>query len=149
MIKSLQSKMILVMFIFILLVILFSAVFSILKMEQVYYRGFAEEMLNTISGFGITLNDNRGQGAMPIDNKENMNRVIANFNIYFSLNSNIRNGTIFDNNFDIIFSSKEDKVDEEIFAQVKALKEEQNSYQLINKLLRRNVNTETLDSLRI
>ena len=132
MIKSLQTKMILVMFIFILLVILFSAVFSILKMEQVYYRGFAEEMLNTISGFGITLNDNRGQGAMPIDNKENMNRVIANFNIYFSLNSNIRNGTIFDNNFDIIFSSKEDKVDEEIFAQVKALKEEENSYQLIN-----------------
>ena len=55
MIKSLQTKMILVMFVFILLIILFSAFFSIIKMEQVYYRGFVEEILSTISSFGLNI----------------------------------------------------------------------------------------------
>ena len=56
MLKSLQSKMILVMFVFILIIILFSAFFSMIKIEQVYYRGFVEEMINTISSFGLKIN---------------------------------------------------------------------------------------------
>ena len=47
MFKSLQSRMIFVMFLFILIVIVFSAFFSMIKIEQIYYRGFVEEMINT------------------------------------------------------------------------------------------------------
>ena len=57
MLKSLQSKMILVMFLFILVIISFSAFFSMIKIEQIYYRGFVEEMINTISSFGLNINN--------------------------------------------------------------------------------------------
>ena len=57
MFKSLQSKIILLMFLFISIVIMIVAAFSMVKMEQVYYRGFVEEMLNTISSFGLNIND--------------------------------------------------------------------------------------------
>ena len=28
---------------------------SILKIEEIYYKGFAEEMVNTITGFGLNI----------------------------------------------------------------------------------------------
>ncbi len=109
MIKSLQSKMILVMFFFILLVILFSAIFSIIKMEQVYYRGFVEEMLNTISSFGINVDNVREEYTNnPKElsrrlEEANIEKIISNFNIYFSLNNNTRNGVVLDEKFNQIF----------------------------------------------
>ena len=137
MIKSLQTKMILVMFVFILLVILFSAFFSILKMEQVYYRGFVEEMLNTISGFGIRVN-NIDNPNRPDDKKSikqdnaNIEKLIEDFNIYFSINNNLRDGSIYDENFNLLFSSREDGIDAEIFSQIKSFAEDSSDYQLIN-----------------
>ena len=85
MIKSLQSKMIFVMFIFILLIILFSAAVSIIRMEQVYYSGFVEEMLNTISSFGIEANNSTDNKDGKSDN-ESIEKLISNFSIYFSIN---------------------------------------------------------------
>ena len=57
MLRSLQSKMILVMLLFILIIISFSAFFSMLKTEQIYFRSFGEEMINTISSFGLNINN--------------------------------------------------------------------------------------------
>ncbi len=132
MIKSLQTKMILVMFVFILLVILFSAFFSIMKMEQIYYRGFAEEMLNTIAGFGINISPQR-EGAPKLDNKdEDIDKFISNFNIYFSLNNKSRYGTIFDDKLEIVFSSNQDGVNDEIISRVKELPGDNDNYKLIN-----------------
>ncbi len=133
MIKSLQTKMILVMFVFILLVILFSAFFSIIKMEQVYYRGFVEEMLNTIAGFGINVVEpGNGIPAPANNNNESIDKFIANFNIYFSLNNRSRYGTIFDDKLDIIFSSNHEGVNDEIILKVKELPLGDESYKLIN-----------------
>ena len=133
--KSLQSKMILVMFVFILIVILFSAFFSIIKMEQVYYRGFVEEMLNTISGFGINVeeprNDNKNELIRPNPSDEELKRFIGNFNIYFSLNNHSRFGTIFDENYDIVFSSRKE-ISGEIIDKIKEYSNLEEDYQLIN-----------------
>ena len=138
MIKSLQSKMILVMFIFILLVILFSAFFSIIKMEQVYYRGFVEEMLNTISSFGLSVNNSRPEymGNAKDANKkieeENIDKIINNFSIYFSLNNNTRNGFVLDENFKQIYSSKESGVSDEELEIAKAHINNNEEYILVN-----------------
>ena len=136
MIKSLQTKMIMVMFIFILIVILFSAFFSLLKMEQVYYRGFVEEMLNTISGFGINVapQNNKAESikydSMP--SNQELDDFIMNFNIYFSLNNNSRYGTIYDDKYDILFTSKKEKTNSEIEEQMKEFAESEEEYHLIN-----------------
>ena len=124
--------MILVMFGFILLVILFSAFFSIIKMEQVYYRGFAEEMLNTIASFGVNVVPPENESSVPKNNNDNIDRLINNFNIYFSLNNRSRYGTIFDNNFEIIFSSNEEGINEDIISNVKDIPLTDENYKLIN-----------------
>ncbi len=120
MIKSLQSKMILFMFLFILVVILFTAFFSTIKMEQVYYRGFVEEMLNTISNFGVPVKElpplNATKTTKSLDNKSqkpNIEELIKNFNIYFSINNKSRNGTILDENYDVIYTSFSGEIKEE------------------------------------
>ena len=46
--KSLQLKLILIFFILISTTVLGIGVYSIKKVEEVYYNGFIEEMLNTI-----------------------------------------------------------------------------------------------------
>ena len=90
MFKSLQSRMIFVMFLFILIVIVFSAFFSMIKIEQIYYRGFVEEMINTISSFGININNveeiyvGENKNAIEELEKENIEKVINNFKIYFT-----------------------------------------------------------------
>lgn len=53
--KSLQLKLILIFFILISTTILSIGVFSINMVEEVYYNGFVEEMLNTISSFGVNI----------------------------------------------------------------------------------------------
>ena len=53
--KSLQLKLILIFFILISTTVLGIGVYSINKVEEVYYNGFIEEMLNTISSFGLNI----------------------------------------------------------------------------------------------
>lgn len=137
MIKSLQSKMILVMFVFILFVILFSAFFSIIKMEQVYYRGFIEEMLNTISSFGINVNPekhgfvNADKGMIGQIEIDNIDKIIENFSIYFSLN-NTRDGSILDENYKILYSSKENGLKANEIVSIQKYSNEKEVYRLEN-----------------
>lgn len=139
MFKSMQSKMILFMFIFILLIIAICAVFSVFKMEQVYYRGFVNEMLNTISSFGINVNNANDTtlGQKPgFANKieeENIEKVIDNFNIYFSLNNNTRNGIILDENQKVIYSSNDFKYEDTLLKEFLYSPESNEEYKLINK----------------
>ena len=139
MFKSLQTKMILVMFMFILIVILFSAFFSIIKMEQIYYRGFAEEMLTTISGFGININEGKITFEQPqksagfqMPGEDVFERFINYFNIYFSLNNNSRQGSILNKNYETVFSSKKKDISGDILIKIKELSNSNEDYQLIN-----------------
>ncbi len=141
MIKSLQSKMILVMFVFILLVILFSAFFSVLKMEQVYYRGFVEEMLSTISSFGVYVDelpqasDTKNLKSIPKIVEPNIPEIIKNFNIYFSINNNTRNGAILDEKYDVIYSSDSGEMNKEFISSIinrEDVTTKTESYSLIN-----------------
>ena len=134
MIKSLQSKMILVMFVFILLIILFSAAVSIIRIEQVYYRGFEEEMLNTISSFDIEANAPNN----PETNKENqlendsVKKLILNFSIYFSLNNTNRNGIILDEDNNILYASNAEELTDEVRGYINEFAEREQAYQLVN-----------------
>ncbi len=130
--KSLQSKMILVMFLFILIVVIFSAFFSIVKIEQVYYRGFVEEMLNTISSFGLNVDPR-------VDYQQNSKRnliqndFIGNFSIYFSLNNIARFGSILDETFNVVYTNKTEQISDELFNRIKDLAETSpRDYELIN-----------------
>ena len=49
--KSLQLKLILIFVILIVTAISGIGIFSMVKIEQVYYTGFVDEMLNNISGY--------------------------------------------------------------------------------------------------
>ena len=97
--RSLQLKMILILFCFVLAVILVIGIFSVIKMEQVYYRGFVEEMINTISSFGINFSEGDLEEA-------NFQKIYDNFSIYFSLNNISRTGMILDKDANVLFSSK-------------------------------------------
>ena len=136
--KSLQSKMILVMFLFILCVILILAFFSVIKMEQVYYRGFVEEMLNTISSFGIDVNrpkpiEKDRNGITIKDEDEEQKEFIRKFSLYFSLNTVTRFGTIFDSDYNIVFTNKPE-VSGDFTNRIKSFDVESKTeeYQLIN-----------------
>ena len=137
MIKSLQSKLILVMFIFILFVILFSSFFSIIKMEQVYYRGFMEEMLNTISSFGINKENakreyiSNDKGVIEQIEIDDMEEIINNFSIYFSLNG-VRDGSILDENYNILYSSKSNGLKSKEITSIKEHIDDVEEFRLIN-----------------
>ena len=119
MLKSLQSKMILVMFLFILVIISFSALFSMIKIEQIYYRGFIEEMINTISSFGLNINNveetytGNNENIVEKIDRENIEKIINNFKIYFSLNNASRYGSILDKELNIVYSSEGNEISEE------------------------------------
>ncbi len=53
--KSLQLKLILIFFILIATTLLAIGTYSINTTEKVYYNGFVQEMLNTISSFGLNI----------------------------------------------------------------------------------------------
>ena len=53
--RSLQLKLILIFFILISTTTIGIGVYSLNKIEEVYYNGFIEEMLNTISSFGLNI----------------------------------------------------------------------------------------------
>ena len=139
MLKSLQSKMILVMFLFILVIISFSAFFSMLKIEQIYYRGFVEEMINTISSFGLNINN--VQETYVGDNKnvaekieeENIEKIINNFRIYFSLNNTSRYGSVLDKNFNVVYSSELNEISDEEIKMLEEAKALNLEYHIVNE----------------
>lgn len=138
MLKSLQSKMILVMLVFILILILFSAFFSMLKIEQIYYRGFVEEMINTISSFGLNINNVEetyvGENEEVISEleKANIDKIIHNFTIYFSLNQVSRFGSILDKDYNTVYTSESNAVSEEELNFIKKANEEKKEYYVSN-----------------
>lgn len=139
MLKSLHSKMILVMFLFILIIILFSSLFSMIKIEQIYYRGFVEEMVNTISSFGLNINNIQeqyvGENTEAIEkvNEENIQRIINNFSIYFSLNNTSRYGSILNADYDIVYSSEQNGVSEKELEMIKSFVEENKDQAVVNE----------------
>jgi len=139
MLKSLQSKMILVMFLFILIIILFSAFFSMLKIEQTYYRGFVEEMINTISSFGLNVNNVQETYAGENENiakeleKENIEKIINNFRIYFSLNNASRHGSIVDKDLNIIYSNELKGISTEESDMIRENEKLQKEYHIVNE----------------
>lgn len=131
--KSLQLKMIVIFFIFVLVSIVAVGTFSVIKMEQIYYRGFVEEMLNTISSFGIDMNyipeENLYEG---VDREtleaENLKRIYNNFSAYFSLNHISRFGKILDQNNQVLFSSRNEELSSAALACVEEAKQSNLKY---------------------
>lgn len=104
--KSLQLRLILIFTILIVTIILGIGLFSFTKIEEVYYTGFVDEMLNNIAGYNFnvkgiepkkqtTLNI---QGPYP-QKKADIQSFYTNFRIYFSLNSATRYGAMLDTNY--------------------------------------------------
>lgn len=139
MFKSLQSRMIFVMFLFILIVIVFSAFFSMIKIEQIYYRGFVEEMINTISSFGLNINNveetyvGNNENVIQELEKENIEKVISNFKIYFSLNNTSRFGSVLDKNFETIYSTELNNVSDSELEMIKSAEMTGKEYHLVNE----------------
>ena len=67
--KSLQLKLLLIFFVLISTTTIGIGVYSINKIEEIYYNGFIEEMLNTISSFGLNIENIKKQD----DEKQNSN----------------------------------------------------------------------------
>lgn len=138
MLKSMQSKMILVMFVFILIIVLFSAFFSMIKIEQIYYRSFVEEMFNIVSSFGLKVDSvdsvyvgGNTEAAEAIE-KANIEKVIQNFSIYFSLNNSSRFGSILNANYEAIYESELNGISDEEREMIKQVYNLGNEYYMYN-----------------
>lgn len=134
-IRSLQLKLILIFFILISTTTIGIGVYSINKIEEIYYNGFLEEMLNTIASFGLNIENikiqneemkkielrddfNLSDNTIKINEeailKEQENRKVQetvkkiwnNFNIYFSVNNISRRGVLIDSNYKEILSEE-------------------------------------------
>lgn len=76
--KSLQLKLILIFFILISTTVLGIGVYSIKKVEEVYYNGFIEEMLNTISSFGLNIKHIKDEETKRTDESLNVGKDFIN-----------------------------------------------------------------------
>ena len=84
--KSLQLKLLLVFFILISTTTIGIGVYSINKIEEIYYNGFIEEMLNTISSFGLNIENIKREDMINInasaekvvDPLNNTNTIVIN-----------------------------------------------------------------------
>lgn len=76
--KSLQLKLILIFFILISTTVLGIGVYSINKVEEVYYNGFIEEMLNTISSFGLNIKHIKDEEIKRTDKSLNIGQDFIN-----------------------------------------------------------------------
>lgn len=76
--KSLQLKLILIFFILISTTVLGIGVYSINKVEEVYYNGFIEEMLNTISSFGLNIKHIKDEETKRTDESLNVGKDFIN-----------------------------------------------------------------------
>lgn len=118
--KSLQLKLILIFVILIVTIISGIGVFSLVKIEQVYYTGFIDEMLNNMSGYNFNVkglekqnNELRANAYGPqLKKKVNVEEFYNNFRIYFSLNNATRYGVMLDSNYNDVTSGKEYKMTE-------------------------------------
>lgn len=57
--KSLQLRLIVIFFVLISVIILGMGSMSIVKIQEIYYKGFVEEMVNTIAGFRVKYKNNK------------------------------------------------------------------------------------------
>jgi two-component system sensor histidine kinase VicK len=133
--KSLQLKMILIFFAFITVILVAVGAFSVIKMEQVYYNGFVEEMLNTIASFGVNINNIKDD--ITYENvtkeqleRENIQKIYENFSIYFSLNNISRRGKILDDKNNILFPSKSTEISEKALACIEDAKNNIKNYSI-------------------
>ena len=76
--KSLQLKLILIFFVLISTTVLGIGVYSINKVEEVYYNGFIEEMLNTISSFGLNIKHIKDEETKRTDESLNVGKDFIN-----------------------------------------------------------------------
>ena len=76
--KSLQLKLILIFFVLISTTVLGIGVYSINKVEEVYYNGFIEEMLNTISSFGLNIKHIKDEETKRTDEGFNVGKDFIN-----------------------------------------------------------------------
>ena len=121
--KSLQLRLVIIFFALISIIILGMGAMSIVKIEEIYYKGFVEEMLNTIAGFGLNIRtiklESNQQSLFDIsmiqgpkqekDYEQLLEKIYDNFNIYFSINSRSRSGMIIDADYnDVITGEKYD-----------------------------------------
>lgn len=135
--KSLQLKMIILFLVFVLVSLVAVGTFSMLKIEQIYYRGFAEEMINTIASFGINVdsidNKNKYDG---VDKEalelENLNKIYINFKAYFSLNNISRSGKILGKDGDVLYSSRDSEITENMLKCIEDAKQNHMGYSILN-----------------
>ena len=118
--KSLQLRLIIMFFVLILVIILGMGFMSIIKIEEIYYKGFVEEMVNTITGFGLNIRtiklESDQKNILGInsihgpkkekDYDELLAKIYDNFTIYFSINSKSRSGMIIDKNYNDVITGE-------------------------------------------
>ncbi len=112
--KSLQLRLILIFVILIVTIISGIGIFSMAKIEQVYYTGFIDEMLNNISGYNINIGGNRRneiellptQQGPKLVKKVNLEEFYNNFKIYFSLNNATRYGVILNSEYEDVITKR-------------------------------------------
>lgn len=112
--KSLQLKLILIFVILIVTIISGIGVFSLFKIEQVYYTGFIDEMLNNIAGYNLNIGENKWneiellpnqQGPVLVKNVD-LEKFYNNFRVYFSLNNATRYGVILNSEFKDVITNR-------------------------------------------
>lgn len=144
--KSLQLRLIVIFFLLISVIILGMGSMSIIKIEEIYYKGFVEEMVNTITGFGLNIktmkleNDQKNlfdtdiiQGPKKEENYEELlAKIYSNFNIYFSINSKSRSGMIIDKKYNDVITGQKYDLDSAILQCLNDLKSEGNLYASCN-----------------
>ena len=135
--KSLQLRLILIFFVLISVIIIGMGIMSIVKIEEIYYNGFVEEMVNTITGFGLNLkniklennkqlffNTNVIQGPKKeMDYTQMLEKIYDNFNIYFSIDSKSRSGKIIDANYNDIITGQRYELNDVVKDCIKNVKE--------------------------
>ena len=105
--KSLQLKLIFIFVILIVTIILGIGAFSFMKIEEVYYTGFVDEMLNNIAGYNFNVVGIERENTLAVvdmqgpqmQKKANIEKFYSNFRIYFSLNNATRYGVMLDSNY--------------------------------------------------
>lgn len=144
--KSLQLKLMIIFFALISVIIVGMGAMSIIKIEEIYYKGFVEEMINTIAGFGLNIKTmklesnqksmfdiNLIQGPKQEKDYESLlGKIYDNFNIYFSINSKSRSGMIIDAEYNDVITGEKYDLDENVLGCLDVARKEGNLYASCN-----------------
>lgn len=144
--KSLQLRLIVIFSILISVILLGMGIISMVKIEEIYYKGFIEEMVNTIAGFGLNIKTikleadqnqmfdiNLIQGPkQEKDYKQVIEKIYDNFTIYFSINSKSRSGMIVDEEFKDIITGEKYDIKEGVIEAIKNAGEKKEAYASYN-----------------